>query len=298
MGPSVFELERSLLQKAVRRGNEYVIDKVFKYLLLNDKKPWLKKRLVVMGYEECWTCANQINLDCSNYELLEQYKTLARTIKNKNADGLADLARKLNEYEYSVLVGNEEEKKAIQSVANAMNYPYLFWEWIRSQPGYSENRGRIEQARRDVNRKTIPDDSSMMYAAAYLAAKYPIPETQSMDPDNDPDFPYWIAIDKHTSVGREAYVEACRQIDLPSYRAEHLGFYLEGGVCNKVENSPFWDHMVNWYLNHIHFTMDEAKENWEKLKPILIELTKDSVDVMLDRINNLKLELDQFELFE
>lgn len=298
MGPSVFELERSLLQKAVRRGNEYIIEKVFKYLLLNDKKSWLKKRLVVMGYEECWTYANQINLDCSNYELLEQYKTLARTIKNKNADGLADLARKLNEYEYSALVGNNEEKKAIQSVANAMNYPHLFWEWIRSQPGYSENRERIEQARRDVNKKTIPDDSSMMYAAAYLAAKYPIPETQSMSPDNDPDFPYWTAIDKHTSVGREAYVEACRQIDLPSYRAEHLGFYLEGGVCNKVVHSPFWDHMVKWYPNHIHFSMDEAKENWEKLKPILIELTKDSVDLMLDRIHNLKLESDQLELFE
>ena len=44
MGPSKFELERSLLQKAVRRGNEYVIEKVFKYLLLNDKKSWLKKR--------------------------------------------------------------------------------------------------------------------------------------------------------------------------------------------------------------------------------------------------------------
>lgn len=298
MGPSKFELERSLLQKAVRRGNEYVIEKVFKYLLLNDRKPWLKNRLVVMGYEECWTFADKINIYCKDYELLEQYKTLARTIKNKNADGLADLARKLNEYEYSAIVGNEKEQKAIQSVANALKHPDEFWEWIKAEPEYSSNKERIEKARKDVNRKTIPDDSSMMYAAAYLAVKYPIPETQSIDPDNDPDFPFWISVDKHTSVGREIYVEACKEIDLPSYRAEHLGFYLEGGVCNKVIESPFWDHMVNWYLNHINFTLEQAKENWEELKPILIELTKDSVNEMLDRINNIKVESDQLELFE
>jgi hypothetical protein len=298
MEPSVYELERSLLQKAVRRGNESVIEVVFKYLLLNDNKSWLKKRLVVMGYEECWTFANRINLNCSNYELLQQYKTLARTIKNKNADGLADLARKLNEYEYSALVGNEEEKKAIQSVANAMIYPDQFWEWIRSQPKYSDNKQRIEQARKDVNKKTIPDDSSMMYAAAYLAVKYPIPETQSMEPDNDEDFPYWIAVDKHTSVGREIYIEACNSINIMPMRGMHLGFYLEGGVCNKVVNSPFWDHMVNWYLNHIGYAMEEAKDQWEKLKPVLIELTKETVSEMLDKINNFRIESDQLELFE
>jgi len=297
MSSSPFELERSLLQKAVRRGNNYVIDKVFRYLLLNDNKLWLKKRLVVMGYEECWSFANKININCSNYELLEQYKTLARTIKNKNADGLADLARKLNEYEYSALVGNEQEQKAIQSVANSMKYPEKYWKWIRTQPLYREHKFRIEQAKRDVNKKTISDDSSMMYAAAYLATKYPIPETQSMDPDNDSNFPYWIAVDKHTSVGREIYIEACRSIDLPAVRGMHLGFYLEGGVCNQVANSPFWDHMVNWYLNHIHFTMDEAREKWEELKPILIDLTKDSVNEMLDRINNLRIESNQLELF-
>ncbi len=51
----------------------------------------------------------------------------------------------------------------------------------------------------------MPDDSSMMYAAAYLTVKYPIPEIRSMDPDNDKDFPFWIAVDKHTSAGREVY---------------------------------------------------------------------------------------------
>jgi hypothetical protein len=298
MPSSPFELERSLLQKAVRRGNEYVIDKVFRYLLLNDNKLWLKKRLVVMGYEECWTFANKININCSNYEILEQYKTLARKIKNKNADGLADLARKLNEYEYSALVGNEQEQKAIQSVANSMKYPEKYWKWIRTQPLCQGHKFRIEQAKRDVNKKTISDDSSMMYAAAYLAVKYLIPETQSMEPDNDPNFPYWIAVDKHTSIGREAYIEACNSINLSPVRGMHLGFYLEGGVCNKVIESPFWDHMVNWYLNHIHFTMNEAKEKWEELKPILIDLTKDSVNEMLDRINNLRIESDQLELFE
>ena len=298
MSSSPFELERSLLQKAVRRGNEYVIDKVFRYLLLNDNKLWLKKRLVVMGYEECWTYANKININCSNYRLLQQYKSLSRKKKNKNADGLADLARKLNEYERTALVGNEQERKAIQSVANSMNYPDQYWKWIRTQPLYREHKFRVEQSKKDVNKKTISDDSSMMYAAAYLAVKYPIPETQSMEPDNDEDFPYWIAVDKHTSVGREIYIDACNSINLMPMRGMHLGFYLEGGVCNKVVNSPFWDHMVNWYLNHIGYTMEDAEGEWKKLKPVLIELTEETVSKMLDRINNFRIESDQLELFE
>lgn len=298
MPSSKFELERSLLQKAVRRGNENVIEKVFKYLLLNDNKAWLMKRLVVMGYEECWTYADKLNIKCSSYNLLEQYKTLSRTIKNKNADGLADLARKLNEYETSALVGNENEKNAIQSVANALKYPDEFWEWIKSESSYQKNKFRIEQAKGDVKRKTITDDSSMMYAAAYLAVKYPIPETLITEPDNSEDFPYWIAVDKHTSIGRDKYLDACKEIDLLPVRGMNLGFYLEGGVCNKVEHSPFWDHMVNWYLNHIGYTIEEAKEKWEKLKPILIELTKEDVNLMLERMNDLRIESSQIELFE
>jgi len=298
MASSKFELERSLLQKAVRRGNEYVVDKVFRYLLLNDNKLWLKKRLVVMGYEECWAFADKLNTNCSNYELLQQYKALSSKMKNKNADGLAGLARKLNEYEKSVLVGSEEEQKAIQSVANALKYPEEFWKWIQSEKYYQENKFRIERAKKDVNRKTISDDSSMMFAAAYLAAKYPIPETNSVDLDNEKDFPYWIAVDKHTSVGREAYIEACNSIDLMPMRGMHLGFYLEGSVCNEVVQSPFWDYMVNWYLNHIGFTREEAKNKWEELKSILIELTKNDVNEMLERINNLTIESNQVELFE
>lgn len=297
MSSSPFELERSLLQKAVRRGNEYVIDQVFRYLLLNDNNLWLKKRLVVMGYEECWTFANQLNLECSNYELLQQYKALARKVKNKNAGAISDLARKLNEYEKTVLVGSDKEQKAIQSVANALKNPEEFWKWIRSEKSYRDNALRIERAKKDVNKKTISEDSSMMYASAYLAVKYPIPETKEIEPNNNPNFPYWVAVDKHTSIGREIYLEACRQIDLMPATGWHLGFYLEGGLCNKVIESPFWDHEVNWYLNHIHLTMEEAQELWNRLKPTLIDLTKDTVDKMLERINNLRIESNQLELF-
>jgi hypothetical protein len=62
-------------------------------------------------------------------------------------------------------------QKAVQSVANALIYPDEYWKWIKSEPAYQNHKERVEQARKDVNRKTIPDDSSMMYAAAYLAVK-------------------------------------------------------------------------------------------------------------------------------
>jgi hypothetical protein len=95
--PSKFEIEHSLIQKAVRRDNVELVEKLFKYLLANNQKNWLKDRLVVMVYEECWSYAEKLDIICSDGKLLEQYKFLTSTIKNKNACGLAELALKSSE---------------------------------------------------------------------------------------------------------------------------------------------------------------------------------------------------------
>jgi hypothetical protein len=229
--------------------------------------------------------------------LLEEYKTLAKTIKNKNAAGLAELAKKVNEGNSSAIVGSTTDQRAIQSVANALKYSDKFWKWIKSETGYKENNERIEQAREDIKKITMPGDEAMMIAAAYLAAKYPIPETKSTDPNHDPDFPNWIAIDKHTSVGRDAYYDASNQVGILQCRAENLGFLFEGSACNENLPAPFWDMYTAWYLKHIGFTLNQAREKWEELKPIMIQLTKGAVDEMLDRLNNFRIESNQYELF-
>lgn len=207
-GPSPLGIERSLLQKAVRRGNTEIVEKVINYLRKQDDIAWLKKRLVLMTYEECWTYADKINTNCKPYQLLEQYKTLATTVKNKNASGLADLAVNKTEWKGAAAFGNRNEQSAIDYIINAMDRPEAFWNWIKSQSGYS---GTAENA---MSKASFPGDKAMIFAAAYLSVKEPTPETRPTSPDSNPDFPYWVAFDKHTEKGRVIYIEACNRLKL------------------------------------------------------------------------------------
>ena len=66
-------IEHSLITKAVGRGNVDLVEKVFKYLInIEGQLNWLKDRLAVIGYEECWPYANRLNFNCNDYQLLEQ----------------------------------------------------------------------------------------------------------------------------------------------------------------------------------------------------------------------------------
>ena len=48
------QVMRSLLQKAVRRGNTEMVNSVLQYFLQTDQDKWLRNRLAVITVEECW----------------------------------------------------------------------------------------------------------------------------------------------------------------------------------------------------------------------------------------------------
>ena len=106
----------------------------------------------------------------------------------------------------------------------------------------------------------------------------------SIQPQNNPDFPYWIAFDKHTDAGREIIIEAAQQINISPHHAMQLSFYLEGAVCNAITNSPFWQLAKDWQMERIGVTYSQANIMWERLKPIIIELTKDKAIELKERI--------------
>ena len=76
---SPHNLERSLLQKAVRRGDVGLVEKVISYLIGVGDRNWLKKRLIIIAYEECWPLATEINSD----KIYDSYKKLALSVKIK-----------------------------------------------------------------------------------------------------------------------------------------------------------------------------------------------------------------------
>jgi hypothetical protein len=284
---SPYEVEHSLIQKAVRRGNVELVEKVFAYIFNKGQKKWLQDRLAVMAYEECWTYANELDYSAKNPKLLQQYKSLATTIKNKNADGLADLAIKLHKGKDVSNVGGEKEQKAIKSVSNAIDNQDKFWDWIKDQDEYKKNKQRIDAAERDITRAVYDNDKVMMLAAAYLTVRYPVPKTQFTNPNNDPNFPYWIAIDKHTSIGKQIYSVACAKIKLNYDHGKKLGFYLEGGNVNQIMDSPFWGHIKDWQLKEMCYTLTKAQKDWHKLSQELRSMPwfKAEVQDTINKIN-------------
>jgi hypothetical protein len=127
-------------------------------------------------------------------------------------------------------------------------------------------------------------DKAMFYAAAYFAAKDEVPLTANAQPQQSPDFPYWIAFDKHTDYGREVISEAAQKIDIYPSRARQLAFYLEGAICNDITTSLYWQLAKDWQMEKMGYTYSQANIIWEQLKPVIIELTKKQAEELKDRI--------------
>jgi len=90
------QVMRSLLQKAVRRGNTEMVNSVLHYFIQTGQDKWIRNRLAVITAEECWPYLNKVNYSSLTYH----YNQLTTAIKNKDAAGLGSvaLAYKNNSY--------------------------------------------------------------------------------------------------------------------------------------------------------------------------------------------------------
>lgn len=274
MSVSIFDVERSLLQKAVRRGSEKDVSKIVNYLLHEGDEAWLRKRIFVIAYEECWPIGSSITLT----NLLDEYLRLTRSVKNKNASGLAALATKYNEGNRDVLF-NSDFTDNIIAVASAINSPNEFWKHVESQPGYWSNWNRIEAAKIAASKAGFIFDKALMYASVCLTIDGIVPQIKNA---LSIELPYWVAFDKHTEIGRQIISEASRNVGLDPYIGMQLMFLMEGSKCNWVDSSPYWEYFVNWKLGKLGAKIDKC----EKLVKEVIEISASRTIDLYDRINS------------
>ena len=292
---SPHEIERSLLQKAVRRGNTDVVEKVVRYLVSVGDSAWLKKRLYVLAYEECWPLAIGINPD----HLIAEYVKITTAIKNKNAYGLGHLARSYNDGNFKLDSSlTADQRTEIQDISHAINTPSKFWELVEKDPKYQVNKFRIQEIRGALPKATIEDDKDMIYAAAYFTLDGNLPVVQSIEPAIISDFLYWTGVDRHTEVGKKILAKAAEKAGVEYYNGLRLSFYLEGAVCNQISDSPYWNILSKWQIERMGMTDAQALEYWEKMKPVIIDGTKGEVEKLLERLNKAdQPEKDQLTLF-
>jgi hypothetical protein len=289
---SPFQLERSLLQKAVRRGDVVLVEKVVQYLIANGDSAWLRKRLFVIAYEECWPLGMEMN----SADLSASFHKLAVSVKNKNAAGLAKLAEEHNSGNYRFPAQlSRNQRTEILDMTKAIKDPEALWALL------GKESQRINAAKDAVKKASFDGDKAVIYASAYLAHNEDIPTVYPAQPTQPIEFPYWVAFDKHTSLGKEAIMKAAETVGLDVFRGFRLAFYLEGSACNQISDSPYWAELVRWEINRMDgMTVSQALDYWGNMKPIIIDETKPEVEKLIERISNPPKppENDQLSLFD
>ena len=275
--PNTHQDCRSLLQKAVRRGNHTLAAKVVDHLYEIDDIKWLKRRVGVIIVEECWPLIGEWELpkkrDEQQASIRDILSRTAVSAKFKDATGLGSLAYALSEGDDSVLIGSDEDAD-IKHVSAAIQREKKYWEWIISQCS-SDSTNRFVKRASDAYRKGgWPWDRAFIQAAAYLAVTDGLPKLH-IGSKAESKFPFWIALDKHTPQGKAVLSKAAKETGFPWRQLNWVSFYCESGMVYNLTPSRWWDREVKWRLGKVGLSLDEAKLMWAKARPIFMELLQD-----------------------
>jgi len=280
---STHQLCRSLLQKAIRRGYEEVAQKTANHLFEVGDQAWLRSRVVVICAEECWPFLNTFYYSTKKDEILSAISTLSMLEKNKNAAGLGSLG-------YALSIGDEtvlEEKdnnREIQIIANAIHRPDDFWKWLISQSQSQEQEQVIRKLILLQKKAGWPWDKSFIQSAGFLFIKEPMKSHKIVVKQDLIEFPYWIALDKHTKEGKSAILAVAKECKLPTQQLGWISFYLESALTNKSQCAYWWEREKKWRLNKIGVSINQANDIWLNVKPLLIDRLKFDADQLKSHI--------------
>jgi len=258
------EIQRSALQKAVRKGDVELVERCCKYLTDQDDFTWLKSRLYVMVFEECWGYGYKLNISNDPDLIIQEYKTIAGLVKNRDASALGVLGYELSIGNSSVLQ-HDSGDSAIRKIAEGIENPEKFWKWIKRRTKTNKQILMIYKAQMGNKKAGWPWDKAMPLAAAYLAVTGKIPQVKSCKIIQT-EMPLWVGIDKHTDKGRKAIRTVAKSEGVSSRIALWCSFYFESVISNESQNCYWWNREKEWRFNSLGSSYQEAEEIWKKLK--------------------------------
>lgn len=271
---------RSLLQKAVRRGDASIASTVLNHLAIAGDGVWLKSRASVIVAEECWPLAVCLDPTIGLPHIDELLRRVSRATKMKDAAGLGSLAYALSQGDGTVLRGGPSDRE-IRVIMTATQRPNDFWAWAERQATQDQQSALVAATKRAFRRGGWPWDRAFMLSAAFLAVTSGIPTVEHASHTSEP-FPWWIALDKHTPEGKNAISAAAREAKVPVRNALWLSFYFESSLCNSLGDSPWWQRELTWRLSKLGLELDHAHEIWMNLRPRV-----------MDRLNHLAQDLQK-----
>lgn len=282
---------RSLLQKAVRRGAVAIAEKAAIHLIQKGETTWLKNRLGVIVFEEAWACVSKLDFTTNEGLLLNQYKDLASSSKNKNAAGLGSLAYEFSRGAEGVLVKGAPENRHIKIIAEAIRRPVDFWHWARQFKPGREGLDFLDKAEVGFKLAGWPWDKAFALASAYLFVSGEVPKITTSSVQGSMEFPFWVAIDKHTPAGKIALSKCSEKFNLSKTTIGWIQFYLESARCENLQASPWWEREKAWRLESEGVGGGKAEIIWRDISGFLHE-------ILISQEKLIKGELDHsFDLY-
>jgi len=261
---------RSLLQKAVRRGNVDLVFTTSAFLesLGSTDKNWYLNQTAIITFEECWPLGTELIFNKKFHSKVAALIRVARSAKARDATGLGYLAYALSQGDTSILDDTADDK-AIKIVANAIRRPDDFWQWVAWQKTAAAEKNLIDNAVR-FKKAGLPHDQAVIQAAAYLAVTGELSRIEAGQP-SDPKFPYWVVFDNHTPEGRRALRDIARDLHISLSQLEWTYFYFEGALANGEISSKWWDRHCRWHFKKIELPANEAHLLWDPARVQLEE---------------------------
>ncbi len=290
---------RSLLQKAVRRGYVGLVENTIAHLEAVGDFTWLKGRVGIIVAEECWpelatwrlpqATGGGLSGDRRRLQrqaIVDKLSAVARCRKLKDAAGLGTLAFALSTGDKSVLTGRSEDVH-IQGLCEAILQPQAYWMGVARRSGGSMLRF-VENANAAYRKAGWPWDRAFIQASVYLAVlKDGIPPTSdAVDRLGGGDFPFYVALDKHTGEGKVALRMVSQEIGVSYRLLNWVSFYCESGRVNDRHPSPWWKREVDWRLAKVGLTPHEAEAIWNGARSRFMELLNDEARVLRGHVLN------------
>ncbi len=267
---------RSLLQKAVRRGNIELVYTTSALIqsLNSSEKNWFRDRSALITFEECWPLGAELLFNKKFHSQAAALVKVARSAKARDAIGLGSLAHRLFEGDRSVLDGTLDDRP-IKIVADSIRRPDDFRHWLDHNAAEDGRHRLVSNAMRFRSPGRLRD-RAVIQAAAYLAVSGDIPEVVTAADEEKP-FPYWIALDIHTSQGRRVLNDVARDLHVDFRQLAWTLFYFEGSLAKASTPSGWWDRYCAWRFRSLGLPAEEAHLLWEPIRPQLIQaLAEDS----------------------
>jgi len=149
-----------------------------------------------------------------------------------------------------------------------------------------DNKNLIIKAELGYKLAGWPWDKAFAQAAAYLSVAGELPETSISNRNGGLEFPYWVAIDKHTSSGKRALIKCAEKFGIDKVSLGWVQFYLESAKCEGLKDCYWWDREKEWRLSCEGFSLSQAAVVWADVSEYVIELVSVSELKMIESLSS------------